>query len=552
MNRILTALLTVLVMTGSAYASYNPGSGGGTPGGTNGQIQYNASGAFGGLSIVPYTQGGTGLNTLGTAGQALIVNPGATGIVWGSAGSGSGTVNTGTFGQTAYYAGAGTAVSGTSAITLGTNTVTLGYAPTITPFTNAGLVGVGTSGLLNNLTLDNTLAISGSVLGSTTTFNALGVATTYTVLASDMGKVLTSTNTSSLAVTLPQAGTTGFLTGQGFTIVNYGTGTVVVTPTISTINGASSLTLQQGQSASFYSNGTNWIAALGGSNAINATASTLNVTGNGAASTSQLNISGIPYTGGSGTTTTPLIYISPSGTASVTNWDTTGTYLGLNAGSGFTGKLIGLHVNGGPNVFSVDQSGNVYLAGSLSFGGTASTLFGGNVSIPSASSYQFANRIAMASSGANALELEGQTTFNQLQFGGTSSSYPSLYMNGTTVEFRTASNSADTPITAAQASLWAVVSTGTKFTASGCSNGTTVGGATAGKFTLGANSCSVVVTMNGATGVTSPNGWSCTANDETAPTVRISETASSTATATLTIPAGAGTSDVIDFSCTGY
>lgn len=102
----------------------------------------------------------------------------------------------------------------------------------------------------------------------------------------------------------------------------------------------------------------------------------------------------------------------------------------------------------------------------------------------------------------------------------------------------------------------AIISTGTKFTAAGtgCTVGTTTGGATAGTFTLAAGPCtSVALTMNGATGATAPNGWTCQAHDRTAPTVLIGgESSSTTTTATITIPAGAGATDVISFSCTGF
>jgi hypothetical protein len=94
---------------------------------------------------------------------------------------------------------------------------------------------------------------------------------------------------------------------------------------------------------------------------------------------------------------------------------------------------------------------------------------------------------------------------------------------------------------------------GTKFTTSGCSVSSTTGGAAAGVFTLGANSCTVVITMNGATGLTAINGWSCFANDRTSSTVfAIQQTASSTTTATFSIPATAGATDVINFGCTAY
>lgn len=99
----------------------------------------------------------------------------------------------------------------------------------------------------------------------------------------------------------------------------------------------------------------------------------------------------------------------------------------------------------------------------------------------------------------------------------------------------------------------ALVSGGTKFTTSGCSISSTTGGATAGIFTLGANTCTAVITMNGVTVATAPTGWTCQAHDRTAPTVLIGgESSSTTTTASFTIPAGAGATDVISFSCTGY
>ena len=98
-----------------------------------------------------------------------------------------------------------------------------------------------------------------------------------------------------------------------------------------------------------------------------------------------------------------------------------------------------------------------------------------------------------------------------------------------------------------------LISKGTKFTTSGCSISATTGGAWAGSFTLGANTCTAVVTLNGAVGGPAPNGWDCSAHDQTAPTILIGGNSSSTAsTASFTIPAGAGATDVISFHCVGY
>lgn len=100
--------------------------------------------------------------------------------------------------------------------------------------------------------------------------------------------------------------------------------------------------------------------------------------------------------------------------------------------------------------------------------------------------------------------------------------------------------------------LGAVQILGTKFTTSGCSVSSTTGGATAGVFTLGANSCSVVVTLNGATGMAAVNGWTCKAHNRVAAPIYTGESSSTTTTATIPIPAGMGATDVVSFSCTAY
>jgi hypothetical protein len=96
-----------------------------------------------------------------------------------------------------------------------------------------------------------------------------------------------------------------------------------------------------------------------------------------------------------------------------------------------------------------------------------------------------------------------------------------------------------------------LIGNGTKFTITGCSADTTVGAATVGKFTSRTTgTCTVVITMNGATGLTAPTGWDCHANDLTTPANLIDMSASTTTTATITGTTVTG--DVVSFSCTGY
>jgi hypothetical protein len=97
----------------------------------------------------------------------------------------------------------------------------------------------------------------------------------------------------------------------------------------------------------------------------------------------------------------------------------------------------------------------------------------------------------------------------------------------------------------------APINYGTKFTASGCSNSTTVGGATAGTYKSGtAGTCTVTITMNGATGVTAPNGWACSAYDQTTAADVQRQSASTATTATITGTTASG--DVIVFGCQPY
>lgn len=85
--------------------------------------------------------------------------------------------------------------------------------------------------------------------------------TSYTFLITDRGKLVTFSNGSSIAVTLPQATAAGsFLSGWNVNVVNLGAGTVTITPTTSTINGAATITLLQNEGALIFSDDTNYSA----------------------------------------------------------------------------------------------------------------------------------------------------------------------------------------------------------------------------------------------------------------------------------------------------
>ncbi len=89
------------------------------------------------------------------------------------------------------------------------------------------------------------------------------IGTSYAIQDSDEGKLLTFANAAPIAVSIAQAGTAGaFASGWAVNILTAGAGTVTVTPTVSTINGAATLVRTTGQGARIISNGTNYLAQL--------------------------------------------------------------------------------------------------------------------------------------------------------------------------------------------------------------------------------------------------------------------------------------------------
>jgi hypothetical protein len=75
-----------------------------------------------------------------------------------------------------------------------------------------------------------------------------------------MGKVVSFSNGSAIAVTLPQAGTAGFEANRCFAIVDLGAGSATVTPATSTINGGATKVYATGVGSMICSNGTNYLA----------------------------------------------------------------------------------------------------------------------------------------------------------------------------------------------------------------------------------------------------------------------------------------------------
>lgn len=93
------------------------------------------------------------------------------------------------------------------------------------------------------------------------------IGTTYIVLPDDLGKTITISNGSPVAVTLPSAA----IVGPGWTtaVFNGGVGTATLTPSSGTVNGAGSIALTTNQGAILVSDGVNWKAmTTGGSSGV--------------------------------------------------------------------------------------------------------------------------------------------------------------------------------------------------------------------------------------------------------------------------------------------
>jgi hypothetical protein len=167
--------------------------------------------------------------------------------------SGSGTVNGASQYSLTYYSGSGTSTS-----------VSGVAAPTTNGYWVCGY----------NVTASVALAPSCALTGITPNPQT---GTTYTYLYSDRGAYTTFSNASAIAVTLPQAGGTGFASNWYNLSCNIGAGTATITPSTSTIsytNGntytsaAGSLALTTGQCVFIYSDGTNYFGLLRGAGGI--------------------------------------------------------------------------------------------------------------------------------------------------------------------------------------------------------------------------------------------------------------------------------------------
>ena len=128
-----------------------------------------------------------------------------------------------------------------------------------------------------------------------------------------------------------------------------------LSPTINQTGGANGIT------RGIYVNPT--LTAAADFRALEVAAGKVVIATNGALSEPAFSLTGTPITGGTTTTTKPLVLIETAGTTS-TAWSTSGTMLGVNAPSGFSGRLIDACLDG-VSKFSVTSSGTTTTAGNF-------------------------------------------------------------------------------------------------------------------------------------------------------------------------------------------
>lgn len=102
----------------------------------------------------------------------------------------------------------------------------------------------------------------GQGIASSDEFVNAQTGTAYSYVTADKGKLVTHSNAGAIAGTLPQAGAS-FPSGWWVDVQNRGAGTLTITPTTSTVDGAASLVLTTGQGVRLASDGVNYFTQRG-------------------------------------------------------------------------------------------------------------------------------------------------------------------------------------------------------------------------------------------------------------------------------------------------
>jgi hypothetical protein len=235
----------------------------------------------------------------------------------------------------------GSGSSGANPTATASDTAVNGVASTFLRSDGAPAIQKASSSVFGLVKVDGaTIVSTAGVISFNAPLNAQ-VGTTYTVVSTDLGKIITLTNSSPIAVTIPIASTSGFGAPFYTSFSNQGAGLVTLTPTTSTIDGGASLTLKQFQSVDIVTDGTNYFTLRG--RPTNVAASDLVGIGTNVATavnTTLSNAGGLTSTIASGT--------SAMGTGAITS-ATCATVVTTTATNTATTDVIGWGFNGDPH-----------------------------------------------------------------------------------------------------------------------------------------------------------------------------------------------------------
>lgn len=237
----------------------------------------------------------------------------------------------------------------------GTNVVLLAQS------TSSYVLPTASGSTLGGVKVGNGLSIDGGgILSDTEAVNAQ-TGTSYTYVSGDWGKLVTHSNASAIAGSLPQAGAS-FPNGWHMDVLNMGAGTLTITPSTSTIDGGASLSLTTGQGVTIVSDGTNYFSLRGAGGYTLPTASTTVLGGVKIDGTTITIASGVISASGSSPSTSSLTdFAQDTGT-------TTGLTYGYKAGRIRDGTTI-TNVAAGTIAMTASTTNYVEVSGA----GTVST-----------------------------------------------------------------------------------------------------------------------------------------------------------------------------------
>lgn len=271
------------------------------------------------------------------------------------------------------------------------------------------------------------------------------------------------------------------------------------------------------------------------------TAGNLTFSANGAASTPALTFSGTPFTGGSTTTTKPLVLIETAGATS-NAWDVDGTMFAVNAASGFNGLLIDGQVDGVRHV-GYDVATAQFVAGWAS-GGFGGAIRGTGMAIRSNGSLAWATSGSATNSTDTALVRDSANVVGSagtfrianataIPAGGTASLG---YKFSSTTDFGAFFGSGAPTLAAAQGSLYLRSDGLPYYNTNGTTGWASLAPLVSPSFTTPSLGVATATSLNGLT-VTSSTGTLTVANGKT---LTASNTLTVTATDGSTLAVGTG------------